>query len=311
MPTLVLLRHGESTWNKENRFTGWTDVDLSETGVGEAHEAGRLLRTDGFAFDVAYTSVLKRAIRTLWIALDEMDQMWLPVVNSWRLNERHYGALQGLNKAETAARFGDEQVKVWRRSYDVPPPALTEDDERFPGRDPRYRGLADADVPRSESLKDTVARFLPFWASDIAPALRDGRRVLVAAHGNSLRALVKYLDGISDEEIVGLNIPTGVPLVYDLDDALRPRSSRYLGDAERVAAAAAAVAAQGTARPGLKPRRRVDPAPCATIPRGPHVGGSPESEPAPAHRPDHRQHRPDGLHPDAGARHGAVRRLRR
>ncbi len=199
---------------------------------------------------MAYTSVLKRAIRTLWIALDEMDQMWLPVVNSWRLNERHYGALQGLNKAETAARFGDEQVKVWRRSYDVPPPALTEDDERFPGRDPRYRGLADADVPRSESLKDTVARFLPFWASDIAPALRDGRRVLVAAHGNSLRALVKYLDGISDEEIVGLNIPTGVPLVYDLDDALRPRSSRYLGDAERVAAAAAAVAAQGTARPG-------------------------------------------------------------
>jgi 2,3-bisphosphoglycerate-dependent phosphoglycerate mutase len=250
MPTLVLLRHGESTWNKENRFTGWTDVDLSETGVGEAHEAGRLLRADGFAFDVAYTSVLKRAIRTLWIALDEMDQMWLPVVNSWRLNERHYGALQGLNKAETAARFGDEQVKVWRRSYDIPPPALTEDDERFPGRDPRYRGLADADVPRSESLKDTVARFLPFWASAIAPALRDGRRVLVAAHGNSLRALVKYLDEISDEEIVGLNIPTGVPLVYDLDDALRPRSSRYLGDAERVAAAAAAVAAQGTARPG-------------------------------------------------------------
>jgi 2,3-bisphosphoglycerate-dependent phosphoglycerate mutase len=249
MPTLVLLRHGESTWNKENRFTGWTDVDLSETGVGEAHEAGRLLRADGYQFDVAFTSVLKRAIRTLWIALDEMDQMWLPVVNTWRLNERHYGALQGLNKAETAAKFGDEQVKVWRRSYDVPPPALTPDDERFPGRDPRYAGLADADVPRCESLKDTVARFLPFWESDIAPALRDGKRVLVAAHGNSLRALVKYLDGISDEEIVGLNIPTGVPLAYDLDDALRPRSSRYLGDPAAIAAAAAAVAAQGTAKP--------------------------------------------------------------
>jgi 2,3-bisphosphoglycerate-dependent phosphoglycerate mutase len=249
MPTLVLLRHGESTWNKENRFTGWTDVDLSETGVGEAHEAGRLLRADGYQFDVAFTSVLKRAIRTLWIALDEMDQMWLPVVNTWRLNERHYGALQGLNKAETASKFGDEQVKVWRRSYDVPPPALTPDDERFPGRDPRYAGLADADVPRCESLKDTVARFLPFWESDIAPALRDGRRVLVAAHGNSLRALVKYLDGISDEEIVGLNIPTGVPLAYDLDDALRPRSSRYLGDPAAIAAAAAAVAAQGTAKP--------------------------------------------------------------
>ncbi len=249
MPTLVLLRHGESTWNKENRFTGWTDVDLSETGIDEAHEAGRLLRADGFAFDVAFTSVLKRAIRTLWIALDEMDQMWLPVENSWRLNERHYGALQGLNKAETAARFGDDQVKVWRRSYDVPPPALTVDDERFPGLDPRYQGLPDADLPRCESLKDTVARFLPFWEIDIAPALRDGRRVLVAAHGNSLRALVKYLDGISDEDIVGLNIPTGVPLAYDLDDDLRPRSSRYLGDPARVAAAAAAVAAQGTARP--------------------------------------------------------------
>ncbi len=249
MPTLVLLRHGESTWNRENRFTGWTDVDLSETGTTEAHEAGRLLRAEGFRFDVAYTSVLKRAIRTLWIALDEMDQMWLPVVNSWRLNERHYGALQGLNKAETAAKFGDEQVKVWRRSYDVPPPALAEDDERFPGRDPRYGGVAAADLPRCESLKDTVARFLPFWESDIAPALRRGERVLVAAHGNSLRALVKYLDGISDAEIVGLNIPTGVPLAYDLDDDLRPRSSRYLGDPAKVAAAAAAVAAQGTAQP--------------------------------------------------------------
>ena len=249
MPTLVLLRHGESTWNKENRFTGWTDVDLSETGVAEAHEAGRLLREEGHRFDVAYTSVLKRAIRTLWIGLDELDQMWLPVVNSWRLNERHYGALQGLNKAEMAVQFGDDQVKVWRRSYDVPPPALEPDDERFPGLDPRYAGLADADLPRCESLKDTVARFLPYWHSDIAPALRDGRRVLVAAHGNSLRALVKYLDGISDEAIVGLNIPTGVPLVYDLDADLRPIASRYLGDPDRVAAAAAAVAAQGTAKP--------------------------------------------------------------
>jgi 2,3-bisphosphoglycerate-dependent phosphoglycerate mutase len=249
MPTLVLLRHGESTWNSENRFTGWTDVDLSETGMAEAHEAGRLLREEGFRFDVAYTSVLKRAIRTLWIALDEMDQMWLPVVNSWRLNERHYGALQGLNKAETAARFGDDQVKVWRRSYDVPPPALDPGDERFPGRDPRYAGLADADLPRCESLADTVARFLPFWESDIAPALRDGKRVLVAAHGNSLRALVKYLDGISDDAIVALNIPTGAPLVYDLDAELRPVGSRYLGDPAQVAAAAAAVAAQGTATP--------------------------------------------------------------
>jgi 2,3-bisphosphoglycerate-dependent phosphoglycerate mutase len=249
MPTLVLLRHGESTWNKENRFTGWTDVDLSDTGVAEAHEAGRLLRAEGFTFDVAYTSVLRRAIRTLWIALDELDQMWLPVAGSWRLNERHYGALQGLNKAETAAKFGDEQVKIWRRSYDIPPPPLADDDERFPGRDPRYAGLADAEIPRCESLKDTVARFLPFWESDIAPALRDGRRVLVAAHGNSLRALVKYLDDISDDEIVGLDIPTGAPLAYDLDDDLRPRSRRYLGDPDRVAAAAAAVAAQGSASP--------------------------------------------------------------
>ncbi len=249
MPTLVLLRHGESTWNQENRFTGWTDVDLSETGLSEAHEAGRLLCDEGYQFDVAFTSVLRRAIRTLWIALDEMDQMWIPVVNSWRLNERHYGALQGLNKAEMAAKFGDEQVKAWRRSYDVPPPALDVEDERFPGRDPRYRTLPDADLPRCESLKDTVARFLPFWESDIAPALGEGKTVLVAAHGNSLRALVKYLDGISDGAIVGLNIPTGVPLAYDLDEALRPRSSRYLGDPDRVAAAAAAVAAQGTAKP--------------------------------------------------------------
>ena len=250
MPTLVLLRHGMSSWNLENRFTGWTDVDLADTGVVEAHEGGRLLREEGFTFDVAYTSVLKRAIRTQWIALDELDQMWLPVVNSWRLNERHYGALQGLNKAETAAKFGDEQVKLWRRSYDVPPPALADDDERFPGRDPRYADLADAEIPRCESLKDTVARFLPFWESDIAPALREGRRPLVTAHGNSLRALVKFLDGVSDDDIVGLNIPTGVPLVYDLDDELRPLGSRYLGDPASVAAAAAAVAAQGTAKSG-------------------------------------------------------------
>jgi 2,3-bisphosphoglycerate-dependent phosphoglycerate mutase len=249
MPTLVLLRHGLSTWNAENRFTGWTDVDLAEAGVEEAHQSGRLLLEGGFGFDVAYTSVLKRAVRTLWIVLDEMDLMWLPIVNSWRLNERHYGALQGLNKSEMAARFGEEQVRLWRRSYDVPPPPLDPDDERFPGRDPRYAGLSDAELPRSESLKDTVARFLPYWHSDIAPALRAGKRVLVAAHGNSLRALVKYLDGISDEEIVGLNIPTGVPLVYELDEELRPASSRYLGDPEKVAAAAAAVAAQGTARP--------------------------------------------------------------
>lgn len=248
MPTLVLLRHGLSAWNLENRFTGWTDVDLVEAGVDEAHEAGRLLREEGYRFDVAYTSVLKRAIRTLWIALDELDQMWVPVVNSWRLNERHYGALQGLNKAETAEEYGEEQVKVWRRSYDTPPPAMTEADESFPGNDPRYAGLADEDLPRSESLKDTVARFLPFWHSDIAPALRDGRRVLVAAHGNSLRALVMYLDEISEEEIVGVNIPTGIPLVYELDADLRPTSSRYLGDPEAVAAAAAAVAAQGAAK---------------------------------------------------------------
>ena len=216
--------------------------------MAEAHEAGRLLREEGFVFDVAYTSVLKRAIRTLWIALDELDQMWLPVVNSWRLNERHYGALQGLNKAEMAVEYGEEQVKLWRRSYDVPPPALNVDDERFPGRDPRYAGLDDADLPRCESLKDTVARFLPFWHSDIAPALRDGRRVLVAAHGNSLRALVKYLDEVSEEAIVGVNIPTGIPLVYDLDANLRPTGSRYLGDPAAAAAAAAAVAAQGSAK---------------------------------------------------------------
>ena len=247
MHTLVLLRHGESDWNRENRFTGWTDVDLSETGVAEAHEAARLLAADGFQFDVAYTSVLRRAIRTLWLVLDDLDLMWLPVEGSWRLNERHYGALQGLNKAETAREYGDEQVRLWRRSYDVPPPALDPSDDRFPGRDRRYAGLPDADLPRSESLKDTVARFLPYWNEAIAPAVRSGRRVLIAAHGNSLRALVKYLDDVSDEAIVGLNIPTGVPLVYELDDDLHPLGHRYLGDASRVEAAMAAVAAQGTA----------------------------------------------------------------
>jgi 2,3-bisphosphoglycerate-dependent phosphoglycerate mutase len=247
MTKLALLRHGESTWNQENRFTGWTDVDLSSTGLAEAHDAGRLLREAGYTFDIAYTSVLKRAIRTLWIALDELDLMWLPVENSWRLNERHYGALQGLNKAETAAEYGEDQVKLWRRSYDVPPPALDPADPRFPGHDARYAGLADEDLPRAESLKDTVARFLPYWHESIAPSIRGGRRVLIAAHGNSLRALVKYLDGISNEEIVGLNIPTGIPLVYELDDDLRPLGHEYLGDPDRVAAAAAAVAAQGSA----------------------------------------------------------------
>jgi 2,3-bisphosphoglycerate-dependent phosphoglycerate mutase len=247
MPTLVLLRHGESDWNRENRFTGWTDVDLSATGIAEAHEGARLLGEAGLTFDVAYTSLLRRAIRTLWLVLEDLDLMWLPVHGSWRLNERHYGALQGLDKAETAREYGDEQVRLWRRSYDVPPPALDPSDERFPGRDRRYADLADADVPRAESLKDTVARFLPYWHDEIAPAVAAGRRVLIAAHGNSLRALVKYLDDVSDDAIVGLNIPTGVPLVYELDDALRPVSHRYLGDAARIEAAIAAVAAQGTA----------------------------------------------------------------
>jgi 2,3-bisphosphoglycerate-dependent phosphoglycerate mutase len=228
MPTLVLLRHGESTWNKENRFTGWTDVDLSDTGRAEAEKAGRLLKSAGLTFDVAYTSVLKRAIRTCWLALDELDLLWIPVYRSWRLNERHYGALQGLNKAETAERHGDDQVKIWRRSYDIPPPALTADDPRHPSRDPRYAALPPADLPLTESLKDTVARFLPYWDDTIAPAIHDGKRVLIAAHGNSLRALVKYLDRISDQDIVELNIPTGVPLVYELDDRLNARSHRYL-----------------------------------------------------------------------------------
>jgi 2,3-bisphosphoglycerate-dependent phosphoglycerate mutase len=245
MKKLVLLRHGESTWNKENRFTGWTDVPLSGQGVEEALEAGRVLKREGYVFDVAYTSVLKRAIKTLWIALEEMDQMWLPVINDWRLNERHYGGLQGLNKAETADRHGEEQVKVWRRSYDIPPPKLTPDDPRFPGHDPRYAGIPVASLPLTESLKDTVARFLPLWHETIAPSVKSGRRVIIAAHGNSLRALVKYLDNIPDSEIVGLNIPTGIPLVYELSDDLKPIRHYYLGDPEAVAKAAQAVANQG------------------------------------------------------------------
>ncbi len=230
MPTLVLLRHGESTWNKDNRFTGWTDVDLTAKGRDEAVHAGRLLKAEGLTFDVAYTSVLKRAIRTCWITLDEMDLLWLPVTRHWRLNERHYGALQGLNKAQTAAQFGEEQVKIWRRSYDIPPPPLAADDPRHPGRDSRYAGMLTDDLPLTESLKDTVTRFLPYWNDAIAPAIQAGQRVLIAAHGNSLRALVKYLDKISDQDIVELNIPTGVPLVYELDEQLHARSRRYLSD---------------------------------------------------------------------------------
>jgi 2,3-bisphosphoglycerate-dependent phosphoglycerate mutase len=248
MTKIVLLRHGESIWNKENLFTGWTDVDLSDRGKAEAKKAGELLKAEGFAFDVAFTSVLKRAIRTLWIALDELDLMWIPVEHSWRLNERHYGALQGLNKAQTAAKYGDEQVLTWRRSYDVPPPALEESDPRHAGTDPRYRDLSDSELPRTECLKDTVARFLPYWHESIVPAIRAGKKVIIAAHGNSLRALVKYLDDISDREIVGLNIPTGVPLVYELDERLKPIRHDYLGDPEEVARAAAAVANQGKAK---------------------------------------------------------------
>jgi 2,3-bisphosphoglycerate-dependent phosphoglycerate mutase len=244
MKKLVLLRHGESIWNKENRFTGWTDVGLSEKGVEEAVQAGRTLSHEGYVFDIAYTSVLKRAVKTLWIALEEMDLMWIPVRNSWRLNERHYGALQGLNKAETAEKHGMDQVKIWRRSYDIPPPSLTTDDERYPGKDPRYATLKPEDLPRTESLKDTVARFLPYWHETIAPVVREGKRVIIAAHGNSLRALVKYLDNVSDEAIVGLNIPTGIPLVYELDDDLKPIRSYYLGDPEAARKAAAAVADQ-------------------------------------------------------------------
>jgi len=248
MKRLVLLRHGESVWNKENRFTGWTDVGLSEKGVQEAHEAAQSLSEGGYSFDVAFTSVLKRAIQTLWVVLEDMDLMWITVHRSWRLNERHYGALQGLNKAEMAEQFGEAQVKIWRRSYDIRPPALTPEDERYPGNDPRYAKLAKDDVPFTECLKDTVARFLPYWNETIAPAVRRGERVLIAAHGNSLRALVKHLDHVGDQEIVELNIPTGIPLVYDLDDDLKPLRSFYLGDTEKVKAAAAAVAAQGKAK---------------------------------------------------------------
>jgi 2,3-bisphosphoglycerate-dependent phosphoglycerate mutase len=246
MYKVVLLRHGESTWNKENRFTGWTDVDLSDKGREEALAAGKLLKQEGYVFDVAYTSVLKRAIRTCWMALDEMDLLWIPVTRDWRLNERHYGALQGLDKAETAAKHGEAQVKIWRRSYDIPPPPLALDDPRHPSRDPRYAGLAPGDVPGTESLKETVARFVPAWERVIAPAIRSGQRVLVAAHGNSLRALVKYLDHISDSDIVELNIPTGIPLVYELDDSLKPIRHYYLGDPEAARKAAEAVAKQGS-----------------------------------------------------------------
>ena len=249
MIKLVLVRHGESTWNKENRFTGWTDVDLSETGRGEAQAAGKLLKDGGYLFDVAYTSVLTRAIRTLFYSLDALDLLWIPVKKSWRLNERHYGALQGLNKAETAAKHGDEQTKIWRRSYDIPPPALTVDDPRHPSHDPRYRSLDPRDLPSTECLKDTVARFLPLWHDEIAPAIRRGERVLIAAHGNSLRALVKYLDGISDADIVELNIPTGIPLVYELDASLKPIKSYYLGDPDAAKKAAERVAAQAAAKP--------------------------------------------------------------
>jgi 2,3-bisphosphoglycerate-dependent phosphoglycerate mutase len=244
MNVLVLLRHGESVWNKENRFTGWTDVGLSEKGVDEAVESGRVLRREGYVFDVAYTSVLKRAIKTLWIALEEMDLLWIPVHRSWRLNERHYGALQGLNKAEIAERHGLEQTHMWRRSYDVRPPALTPDDPRSPGKDPRYVALRPEETPLTECLKDTVDRFLPYWHDTIAPVVRAGQRVLIAAHGNSLRALVKYLDAIPDDKIVGLNIPTGIPLVYELADDLRPIRSFYLGDPEAVKQATQAVAGQ-------------------------------------------------------------------
>jgi 2,3-bisphosphoglycerate-dependent phosphoglycerate mutase len=248
MPNVVLLRHGESDWNRENRFTGWTDVDLSDKGRTEAKSAAQSLRAEGFTFDCAFTSVLKRAIRTLWIVLDEMDLMWIPVERSWRLNERHYGALQGLNKAETAAKFGEAQVKLWRRSYDVRPPALERPDPRFPGHDPRYRAVSPSELPVTECLKDTVERFLPYWHGTVAPAIRSGKRVLLAAHGNSLRALVKYLDDVSERDIVDLNIPTGVPLVYELDADLKPLKHHYLGDQAAVEAAMHAVAGQGKAR---------------------------------------------------------------
>ncbi|NJS35494.1 MAG: 2,3-diphosphoglycerate-dependent phosphoglycerate mutase [Brachymonas sp.] len=247
MYTLVLIRHGESTWNLENRFTGWTDVDLTDTGVAQAKQAGQLLKDSGYEFDVAYTSVLKRAIRTLFLALDEMDRTWLPVMKHWRLNERHYGALQGLNKAETAKKFGDEQVLIWRRSYDTPPPALEAIDPRSERSDTRYAKLQPSQIPLTECLKDTVERVIPFWNESIAPAIKAGKRIVVAAHGNSIRALIKYLDGISDTDIVNLNIPNGIPLVYELDADLKPIRHFYLGDSEKAAKAAAAVASQGKA----------------------------------------------------------------
>jgi 2,3-bisphosphoglycerate-dependent phosphoglycerate mutase len=248
MTRIVLLRHGESIWNQKNLFTGWTDVDLTEKGQAESKRSGELLKAEGFVFDTAFTSVLKRAIRTLWIVLDELDLMWIPIEHSWRLNERHYGALQGLNKAETAAKYGDEQVLIWRRSYDIPPPPLEESDPRYPGTDPRYRVMSKAELPVTECLKDTVARFLPYWHDTILPTIRSGKRVLIAAHGNSLRALIKYLDNISDQDIVGLNIPTGVPLVYELDARFKPIKHYYLGDPDEVAKAAKAVAEQGKAK---------------------------------------------------------------
>ena len=248
MYKVILIRHGESEWNKENRFTGWTDVPLSEKGTAEAREAGKLLKREGVLFDLAFTSVLKRAIKTLWLTLEEMDLMWIPVTRSWRLNERHYGALQGLNKAETAAKYGDEQVKIWRRSYDVRPPLLEKNDERHPGKDPRYASLAPAELPDGECLADTVARVLPYWEETIVPEIRAGKKVVIAAHGNSLRALVKYLDAISEKDVLELNIPTGVPLLYELGADMKPLGHRYLGDQEAIAKAQAAVANQGRAR---------------------------------------------------------------
>lgn len=248
MNKLVLIRHGESDWNKLNLFTGWTDVDLTEKGIEEAKNGGKLLKAEGFTFDIAYTSVLKRAIRTLWIVMDEMDLMWIPVIRDWRLNERHYGALQGLNKAETAAKYGEDQVKIWRRSYDTQPPALEISDERFPGHDPRYANLTTNELPVTECLKDTVARFLPLWNDEIAPQVKEGKKVLIVAHGNSLRALVKHLDNVSEEDIISLNIPTGVPLVYELDENLKPIKHYYLGDPEAIKKAMDAVANQGKAK---------------------------------------------------------------
>ncbi|MGA7723004.1 MAG: 2,3-diphosphoglycerate-dependent phosphoglycerate mutase [Ignavibacteriaceae bacterium] len=245
---LVLIRHGESTWNKENRFTGWTDVDLSEQGIKEAKSAGEVLKDNGYTFDLAFTSVLKRAIRTLWITLDGLDLMWIPVERSWRLNERHYGALQGLNKSETAAKFGEDQVKIWRRSYDIQPPLLEKTDPRYPGSDPRYKSLTEAELPLTECLKDTVARVVPYWEERISPLIKSGNKIIIAAHGNSLRAMVKYLDKIQDDEIVGVNIPTGTPLVYELDENLNPLKHYYLGDAEEIAKKAQAVANQGKAK---------------------------------------------------------------